>query len=127
MEMMYVLSTRFGRNYEIQMASIPASMRKSLTRPTVALIHLRRREMYTFMHERYYLMSGETLEDYFRGLNLDETKRKYLEDIKEGRQVDMVIQEHFKNGNVQQHSQDRYSTYMKRFLIHRHPNPVTAH
>jgi len=29
------------------------------------------------------LMSGETLEDYFRSLNLDETRKKYLEDIKE--------------------------------------------
>ena len=33
-------------------------------------------------------MSGETLEDYFRLLNLDETRRKYLENIKEGKQVD---------------------------------------
>jgi len=78
-----------------------ASVRKSLTRPTVALIYLRRRGMHIFM--RYYLMSGETLEDYFRDLNLDETRRKYLEDIKEGKQVDMMIQEQFKNGNVQQH------------------------
>ena len=58
-------------------------------------------------------MSGETLEDYFRSLNLDETRKKYLED-KEGKQVDMAIQEqHIKNGNVQQHSliaEGMYST-----------------
>jgi hypothetical protein len=80
-----------------------------------------------YMNERYYLMSGQTLEDYFRSLNLDETRRKYLENIKEGKQVDIAIQEqHFKNGNVQQHSlivEGMYSRYMKRFLIHRHPNP----
>jgi len=34
------------------------------------------------MNERYYLMSGETLEDYFT--RNQETRRKYLEDIKEG-------------------------------------------
>jgi len=60
------------------------------------------------------LMSGETLEDYFRSLNLDETRKKYLEDIKEGKQVDIAIQEqHIKNGNVQQHSliaEGMYST-----------------
>ena len=70
--------------------------------------------MYTFMDKRYYLMSGETLEDYFRSLNLDETRKKYLEDIKEGKQVDIAIQEqHIKNGNVQQHSliaEGMYST-----------------
>jgi len=75
-------------------------------------------------------MSGETLEDYFRSLNLDETRKKYLED-KEGKQVDMAIQEqHIKNGNVQQHSliaEGMYSTYMKRFLIHRHQNRGTTH
>ncbi len=85
--------------------------------------------MYIFMDERHYLKSGETLEDYFRSLNLDETRRKYLEDIREGKQVDMTIQEHLKNGNVQQHSliaEGMYSRYMKRFMIHRHPNPGTA-
>jgi hypothetical protein len=100
-----------------------------LARPTVALISLRRRGMLTFIDERYYLMSGETLEDYFRSLNLDETRRKYLEDIKGGKEVDLAIQEqHFKNGNVQQHSliaEGMYSRYMKRFVIHRHPNPRT--
>src|SRR5215813_1227601 len=105
MDGMYILSTRFGRNREVQMAIIPASVMRSLKRPTVALIFLRKRGMYSFTNERYYLMSGETLEDYFRSLNLDETRRKYLEDIKEGKQVDMAIQEHFKNGNVQQQSQ----------------------
>ena len=86
--------------------------------------------MYSFTNERYYLMSGETLEDYFRSLNLDETRRKYLEDIREGKQVDMTIQEHFKNGNVQQQSlivEGMYSRYMKRFLIHRHLNPGTTY
>ena len=33
-------------------------------------------------------MSGETLEHYFRHLNLDERRRKYLENLKEGKQVD---------------------------------------
>jgi hypothetical protein len=66
-------------------------VRKTLTRPTVALISLGRRGMYTFMDERYYLMSGETFEDYFRSLNLDETRRKYLEDIKEGKQTDRLL------------------------------------
>jgi hypothetical protein len=79
------------------------------------------------MNERYYLMSGEKLEDYFRHHNLDETRRKYLENIKEGKQVDKEIEEHFKNGDGQRHSlfaQDRYSIYMRRFMIHRHPSPV---
>ena len=71
-------------------------------------------------------MSGETLEDYFIHLNLDESWRKYLENIKEGKQVDKEIEEqHFKNGNRDQHSRivpDRYSIYMKRFVIHHHPN-----
>ena len=71
-------------------------------------------------------MSGETLEDYFRRLNLVETRRKYLEDIKEGKQVDMTIQEqYFKNGNEEQLSpiaEHRYFMYMKRFVIHRHQN-----
>ena len=69
-------------------------------------------------------MSGETLEDYFRRLSLDETQRKYLENIKEGKQVDGEIEERFKNVNARHHSlitQDRYSIYMKRFVI-RHPN-----
>jgi hypothetical protein len=37
-------------------------------------------EISIYMNERYYLMPGETLEDYFRLLNLDDTKkisRKY--------------------------------------------------
>jgi len=45
-------------------------------------------------------MSGETLENYFRRLSLDETQRKYLENIKEGKQVDREIDEHFKNVNA---------------------------
>ena len=71
-------------------------------------------------------MSGETLEDYFRRLNLDETRRKYLENIKEGKQVDVAIQEqHFKNGNEETLSsiaEHRYLMYMKRFMIRRHQN-----
>jgi len=78
------------------------------------------------MNERYYLMSGETLEDYFRRLSLDETRRQYLENIKEGNQVDKEIEEqHFKNGNGEQHppiAEHRYFMYMKRFVIHRHQN-----
>ena len=85
------------------------------------------------MNERYYLMSGETLEHYFRHLNLDERRRKYLENLKEGKQVDKEIEEeYFKNGIGEQHSliaEDKYSMYMKRFVIHRHPNraPLTRY
>ena len=64
-------------------------------------------------------MSGETLEDYFKHCNLDETRRKYLENIKEGKQEDREIEEqYFKNGDRKQDSligPDRYSIYMKRF------------
>ena len=78
------------------------------------------------MNERYYLISGETLEDYFRLLNLDETRRKYLANIKKGKQVDKEIEEQlFKNGNREQHSviaEQRYSIYMKRFVIHPYTN-----
>jgi hypothetical protein len=83
-----------------------------------------------YMNERYYLMSGETLEDYFRRLNLDETRRKYLENIKEGKQVDKEIEKHFENGNREQHTaEQRYSIYMKRFVIHRYTNraPITSY
>ena len=72
-----------------------------------------------------YLMSGETLEDYFRHLNLDDGRRKYLENIKEGKHVDKELEEHFKNGNREQHSpiaEYKYSMYMKRFVIHRNSN-----
>jgi hypothetical protein len=84
------------------------------------------------MNERYYLMSGETLEHYFRHLNLDERRRKYLENLKEGRQVDKEIEEQrFKNGIGEQHlliAEDKYSTYMKRFVIHRHHRtPLTRY
>jgi hypothetical protein len=78
------------------------------------------------MNERYYFMSGQTLEDYFRSLNLDETRRKYLENIKEGNQVDRDIEEQlFKNGNREQHSmipEHRYFVYMKRFGNNRYRN-----
>jgi len=76
------------------------------------------------------LMSGETLEDYFRRLHLDDTRRKHLEDIKEGKQVNKEIQEqYFKI--AEQHSliaQERYSTYMKRFVVQRYMNrPLTIY
>jgi hypothetical protein len=70
------------------------------------------------------MMSGESLEDYFRRLNLDETRRKYLENIKEGNQVDRNIEELF-NGNREQRSviaEHRYFVYMKRFGNNRHHN-----
>ncbi|HYV52234.1 MAG TPA: hypothetical protein VE971_02975 [Candidatus Eisenbacteria bacterium] len=70
-------------------------------------------------------MSGETLEDYFRHLNLDDGRRKYLENIKEGKHVDKELEEHFKNGNREQHSpiaEYKYSMYMKRFVIYHHQN-----
>jgi len=81
------------------------------------------------MNERYYLLSGETLENYFRRLNLDETRRHYLKNIKEGDQVDREIEEQlFKNGNREQLviAEHRYSIYMKRFAIHRHTNRSLA-
>jgi hypothetical protein len=50
-------------------------------------------------------MSGETLEDYFRHLNLDETRRKFLESIKEGKQLDKEKEEHyFKNRNREEYT-----------------------
>ena len=68
-------------------------------------------------------MSGETLKDYFRRLNLDDTRRKYLEGIKDGKQVDKEHQEqYFKT--AEQHSlvaEERYSTYMKRFRYTNRP------
>ena len=67
-------------------------------------------------------MSGETLEDYFKHCNLDETRRKYLENIKEGKQLDKEL-EYFKNVNGEQYSlivPDRYSIYMKRFDQRKH-------
>jgi hypothetical protein len=62
-------------------------------------------------------MSGETLEDYFRRLNLDETRRKILENIKQGKRED----EHYLYINRREYSpiaRDWYSTYMKRFTAH---------
>jgi len=50
-------------------------------------------------------MSGETLEDYLQHYNLNETRRKYLENIKEGKQLDKEIeQQYFENGNGEQYS-----------------------
>ena len=37
------------------------------------------------------MMSGQTLEEYLKYYNLDETRRTYLENIKEGKQQDKVI------------------------------------
>jgi hypothetical protein len=44
-------------------------------------------------------MSGETLEDYCRHLDLDETRRKFLENIKEGKYEGNAIDKHYLNGN----------------------------
>ena len=70
-------------------------------------------------------MSGETLEDYFRHLNLDEARRKFLESMKEGKQQDKEIEEHYlKNGNREEYTpvvSAKYSTYMKRFVLHQRP------
>jgi len=69
-------------------------------------------------------MSGETLEDYLRHYNLNDTRRKYLENIKEGKQLDKKMeQQYLENGNGEQYSlivPDRYSIYMKRFDQSKH-------
>jgi hypothetical protein len=74
-------------------------------------------------------MSGETLEDYFKHCNLDETRRKYLENIKDGKQEDREIEEQYlKNGNRKQDSligPDRYSIYMKRFDQWKHNRHIS--
>ena len=45
-------------------------------------------------------MSGETLEDYLRHYNLNDTRRKYLENIKEGKQLDKEMEQlYLENGN----------------------------
>lgn len=70
-------------------------------------------------------MSGETLEDYFRDVNLDENRRKFLESMKEGKQQDKELEEHyFKSGNRAEFTPvitTKYSMYMKRFEVHQHP------
>ena len=72
-------------------------------------------------------MSGETVEDYFRRLNLDETRRKFLENIKQGKHED----EHYlSDGNIKEYSAiegDWYWIYMKRFVIHHHPHRTFKH
>jgi len=69
-------------------------------------------------------MSGETLEDYLRHYNLNDTRRKYLENIKEGKQLDKEMEQlYLENGNGEQASlivPDRYSIYMKRFDQSKH-------
>jgi len=63
-------------------------------------------------------MSGETLEDYFINLNLDENRRKFLESMKEGKQQDKELEErYFKNGNREDFTpviSAKYSIYIKR-------------
>ena len=50
-------------------------------------------------------MSGETLEDYLRHYNLNDTRRKYLENIKEGKQLDKETEQlYLENGNGEQAS-----------------------
>jgi ribosomal protein S19E (S16A) len=70
------------------------------------------------------MISGETLEDYFRRLNLDEIRRKFLENIKQGKHEENEIHEYYlKNGNRKEYSpiaRDWYSIYMKRFVVHHH-------
>jgi hypothetical protein len=66
-------------------------------------------------------MSGETLEDYFRRLNLDETRRKILKNIKQGKREENGIDEHYLYVNRKEYSpiaRDWYSIYMKRFTAH---------
>jgi len=64
-------------------------------------------------------MTGQTLEEYLKHHNLDETRRIYLENIKDGKQQDKNLEEqYFKNGNGEQYSlnvPDWYSIYTKRF------------
>jgi len=77
-------------------------------------------------------MSGETLEDYFRRLNLDETRRKFLEDIKQWKHEENGIEEFYLNGNRKEYwpiATDWYSIYMKRFAVrHRQRRvPVTSY
>jgi hypothetical protein len=65
-------------------------------------------------------MSGETLEDYFRRLNLDETRRKFLENIRQGKHGENGIEEYYLNVNRKEYSPivpDWYSIYMKRFTV----------
>jgi hypothetical protein len=50
-------------------------------------------------------MSGETVEDYFKRLNLDETRRKFLGNIKQGKHEENGIDKHYlKNGNIKEYS-----------------------
>jgi hypothetical protein len=66
-------------------------------------------------------MSGETLEDYFRRLDLDETRRKILENIKQGKREENGIDERYLYVNRKEYSpiaRDWYSIYMMRFTAH---------
>src|SRR5215471_16837149 len=55
-----------------------------------------------------FMMSGETLEDYFRHPDLDEIRRNFLESIKEEKQEingNEDYKNHNKNGNRKDYSQ----------------------
>jgi primase-polymerase (primpol)-like protein len=60
------------------------------------------------------MMSGESLEDYFRRLNLDEGRREFPESINEGKYEENEIEEHYlKDENRKEYSPsapDWYST-----------------
>jgi hypothetical protein len=78
------------------------------------------------------LMSGETVEDYFRRLNLDETRKKFLENIRQGKHEEDGIDENYLNGNRKEYSPIApywYSIYMKRFTVHHRQRraPVTSY
>ena len=64
-------------------------------------------------------MSGQTLEEYLKHYNLDKSRRRYLENIKDGKQQDKALEEQYlKNGNREQYTlivPDWYSIYTKRF------------
>jgi hypothetical protein len=74
-------------------------------------------------------MSGETLEHYFRHLNLDDRGRKYLENMKEGTLVDKETEEqHFKNGIGATFADCRRQIfYVYEDVVNRNPNraPLT--
>jgi hypothetical protein len=75
------------------------------------------------------LISGETLEDYFKRLNLDDTRRKFLENIKQGKHEENAIDEHDLYVNRKEYSpitRDWYSIYMKRFAIRHRQRRVVS-
>ena len=51
------------------------------------------------------MISGQSLEDYFRRPNLDKSRRKFLESINEGKYQENKIEERYlKNGNRKEYS-----------------------